>query len=512
VQVGLKIESFAESFILMSPKEPKKFSASQVATFDLCERKWFYGSVLGKRYPQSDSAALGERVHGRLENYLRGEEPDWTGYEGAIAVSGIEHLPEPGSCIAIEKKDCDITFPGGYVYNLRSDFVYIDYREPHRVVVGDHKTLADFKYAHDEESLRKDFQAGLYGYYWSMREDLPASALWIYYQTGKSKTRRSRAIRVDFDESDWTRIEAHAIDRASRMTTHRRLPMVDASAYEIKGNRDACGAFGGCPYEGICGIHQEIPGLIMPGETLKPLEIVTNMNEIPSKEDLLAQLHAQPGANAPEINAPEGDGGAPVAEGGTPAAVRPTKPLVTSDDLFAELEGRAGSSGEVLEEEPAIKAVAPAPPPSSTRPVEPARPEVAQQKSPPPNAVAAYQRDVHLGVCIWAMAEGMVQGEAIKASVADAYRSLADRAWVAMAERELDKLSGRKPQASTPRKPREEKARDTIVASKDLAGGYEGLQSGRRDVEHSGFRASGEIRITIDISDRLAAFLERLVK
>ncbi len=492
----------------MSVPAVLSFSASQVDTFESCPRKWFYGSHLGIRYPQHPSAALGERVHGRLEKYLLGEEPDWSGYEGEIAVSGIQHLPPPGTCIAVEKKDCAILI-GGFRYVLRSDFVFLS---PHhdRVIVGDHKTSSNIReYAKTPEILKEDFQALLYGYYWSYKEALPASALWVYYQTGKTKARRSEAFRVDFDDSDWTKLEERAIDRASQMTRYRSLPKLPIVANEIPGNREHCSAYGGCPYEGICGIKEEIDGMeIMKEEDEEAMEII-------SEEDLLSKLEAQAGLQPAGINAPEGDGGAPTAQGGTPTSERPAAAPAasgpTAEELFAQLSGKPlvteGAEDDAPKVAPAAKPRAPAP---------------ATLADPPANALRAYERDTMLGVCIWALDFGHATADDLRANgTAPTYHAIADRAWVIAAERALDKASGRKPVAAKTNAPVAEKPKTVQIAGSyvepkpaPLSNGYTETAPSVTNVVNSsgGIRASGEIRIVVDISDRLAAFLERLCK
>jgi CRISPR/Cas system-associated exonuclease Cas4 (RecB family) len=79
-------------------REFKSVSASQIATYRDCARKWWYQSILGLQTPQNASAALGEAVHAQLEKYLNdGTPPDAEKPAGRIASAGLKFLPPPGT-------------------------------------------------------------------------------------------------------------------------------------------------------------------------------------------------------------------------------------------------------------------------------------------------------------------------------------------------------------------------------------------------------------------------------
>jgi hypothetical protein len=80
-------------------KEFVRWSASQVDTFQGCNRKWWFNKILGLEIPQHPSAAIGSAVHAELEGYLTGEhgidnstiDIESTGSKPSTVIRGIVH-------------------------------------------------------------------------------------------------------------------------------------------------------------------------------------------------------------------------------------------------------------------------------------------------------------------------------------------------------------------------------------------------------------------------------------
>ena len=70
-------------------------SASQIATFEACPRKWAYTKLDGVEAPAHPSAQFGTQVHAHLEEWFahRTLPPDTD--TGKVARAMLPHLPAP---------------------------------------------------------------------------------------------------------------------------------------------------------------------------------------------------------------------------------------------------------------------------------------------------------------------------------------------------------------------------------------------------------------------------------
>lgn len=241
-----------------------KFSPSQIATFNECNRKWFFQSVLRVPRNQHPSAAKGEKVHKILEGYLEtGILTAPETFEGpelsAIAESGLVHLPKPAHFkISTEpnwsferqtKGELALTVPT-ILYNGRKDFTY-DAADG-IWTVGDHKTTSNLKYALTQEQLSTDPQGILYAadaLQSTGRERVRLN--WIYYLT--KRPYKSKLVEVILDEAH---VESELV-KLDEIVGRKMLPLVpqkDLSASEVEPNLGSCDKYGGCPYREICDV------------------------------------------------------------------------------------------------------------------------------------------------------------------------------------------------------------------------------------------------------------------
>jgi hypothetical protein len=299
-----------------------------------------------------------------LERYLRGGSFDFSTEDlrGAIAASGIEHLPKPNAPGLKIEGYFEFQGPWEHVYSGRIDFVL---EPPHTVpgIIGDHKTSRDFKYKKSAPELLTDEQSVIYSsWYFSQHPDEPeVENLWIYYHTGK--TRKSAVTRFKVNQehafNELAKLESVAEEMAAM---HKHLTLAVDGPLEkrpltiplTKRMLDCCSEYGGCGFQGLCNIG--------------PMERLGHHLAKEKNKTMSSLLAKKPAAAFQAINPPESalpprvtDAPAPVA---SPAAVaQPAQPPVGGSALLARV--RAGVAGQALPSagtaavEAAMAAVAP---------------------------------------------------------------------------------------------------------------------------------------------------------
>lgn len=251
-------------------------SATQVDKFRECPRKWAWEYLAKIKSPPSSGQRLGTRLHSIQEAWLLNSQPPDVMEEmelaakdghmvkyfpGQIAQAGLHLLPPPGSA-SVESCFIMSTAESSWVGYL--DFMtLVDaqgqcwYPDPvvaqmpdHDVVVGDHKTTREWKWAKTVEDLRADIQANLYAAaaMEAMAKDRTKSR-WIYYKTtGRPE---ARAVDLIFNREDVSK-QVEGIDRDARDI--HRLYVLQPNPLDLPPNPDACERFGGCPHVNRCNL------------------------------------------------------------------------------------------------------------------------------------------------------------------------------------------------------------------------------------------------------------------
>lgn len=240
------------------PRPPRRLfvSPSAIETFWLCKRKWAFRAIDRIPAQQNEAALLGDYVHKLRENWLVYgiQPPDDRG--GQIAKAGLEFLPPPRYPLVETKLFVPTEY--GYSFVGRIDF-FLHNQTPDRLwgtpgipVVGDHKTTSSEDYVKNEETLAtKDPQGTLYGLAALLATNAPAVDLHWSYMI-KSSTPRQRQVRVRVSRE---RIAQNM--EAMHGTARKMLQIVNEPAIcanKVEANPEACGAFGGCPYQAACAI------------------------------------------------------------------------------------------------------------------------------------------------------------------------------------------------------------------------------------------------------------------
>lgn len=232
-----------------SPKpRPISISPSALDAANTCARKWAWQYIAGWKPPQNPAAALGEAVHGLLEEYLRsGATPPETTKEGRIALTALPYLPEPGERNVVEEKfrfDLD-----GVTWSGRLDLQYI--AADGIYVVHDHKTSGAPLAKSMSLDLTTDAQATLY----ALRALLThleidrVRATWLYIGTKEPGVYPLSAVltgeQVASSFLGWAEF--------GRSLVALHTAKVDPLSLPLPTDASACRMYGGCPFRKECG-------------------------------------------------------------------------------------------------------------------------------------------------------------------------------------------------------------------------------------------------------------------
>jgi hypothetical protein len=261
-------------------------SASQVQTFELCHRKWWFQKVQ-QLLDLSDTSSrdFGTDGHTLNETYLKGgpapvasikpweAQSHWERV-ATVASAGIMYLPAPGPNLLVEQiLDPPLLFGNGELvpWEGRIDWLTqpVEYRDPatglhwHQFQVGDHKFTKNFRYAKSSAELRTLTQFVSYAYWRALQAWGPGCltqggyrimGTHVYYHTQPYNLGRkaAKAKRVDcwLETKDIPALISSLNRTVEAMVATAKLSNQD----DVPGERSACGAFGGCPFRAQCTI------------------------------------------------------------------------------------------------------------------------------------------------------------------------------------------------------------------------------------------------------------------
>lgn len=335
----------------------RPISPSEIESFLLCQRRWGWERLDGIKVERgNDAAELGKATHKQLERwFVAGILPDPTDEAGRIAESGLHLWPAPAEVSEIEIHIGCETDAGRY--HGYQDIGYIE-PETAYVVVGDHKTTGDFKWAKTAEELRTNIQAAIYARSAMERHGVEQVKLrWVYYRT--KGARKAYPVEVIVTVPEVEQVFDEIIDPVAR-----EIHAAEASGktgVDMEINARSCDAFGGCPHASRCNLS--------PSQRL-----VSLMSQMSLKEKIEAKKAAAaaagnapviPPAPAPHINPPESQ--LPPAPAVVPVAAAPAPTpesnVVPASSFAAKMAAKKGTTAAA----PAAPATgsAPAPAPSS---------------------------------------------------------------------------------------------------------------------------------------------------
>lgn len=288
-------------------------SASQVDSFDRCQRYWYNRSILKIPTPQTEAQKRGQDIHSAIENYLRHGtiDPAWVEH---VKVA-IPHLPQPKSeDVLIEQKISLETFPGGPTWIGYSDLIVM---EKLPVKVSDHKSTGNFKYAKTPADLADNTQMNSYGKWVIDNVDFDTVEYeHIYVGTKEIK---SKVVSTIVTRDHILKIWDRDIEKVKAMVKVAELEPVTAEV--LPPTYSSCGMYGGCPYRDRCNISP-LRGINMPD---MPTEGSVLMKRL--AEQAAARMAANGAAAAPAASAAASPAPAPVAPPAAPASAPAPAPL-----------------------------------------------------------------------------------------------------------------------------------------------------------------------------------------
>ena len=235
-------------------------SASQLKTFSLCPRKWYFEKHCPEipKPPPSLAMLLGSEVHKAIEHFLEDSNKyplETAGRAGEIALPGIEHIPL-FSHMEIEE---EISLPAGPGLPAFKGFidllVYGDDGEPCQII--DHKTCSSWKYTKTGPELRSDIQMLIYAR-WVLLQYPAVQELELthiqYLTKGRPSSRiESTTITREAVDLAWEGISSLARDMVSTYEAS------EGAAVNVPTKETGCSAYGGCPYLSICKHSKGVP-------------------------------------------------------------------------------------------------------------------------------------------------------------------------------------------------------------------------------------------------------------
>lgn len=274
------------------------YSASQIALFRECARKWAWRYIAGLKTEPHPSAVLGTEVDNeQLQPYLRDGRPfDFTRESGYIAASGIEWLPQPKlPGLEVQKHFVMPSPASGGKFQFQG---YMDLWLPDSApvpglaggvpFVGDFKTTSNLKWAKNAVVLSTDVQAMLYATYalYATRAE-QVDLTWIYFQTKGPRRSMRTHLRV---HTDHVVTQFRAIEETALQMHAAREAGVEP--LELPPTPSQCEAYGGCPYRSRC--------------NLSPADHIASLSAKVDMSSLLDNLRAKKAgaSGAPSAGAP----------------------------------------------------------------------------------------------------------------------------------------------------------------------------------------------------------------
>jgi len=221
-------------------------------TYTLCNRKWHIERFSGMpSTPPSPAMLLGTEVHHILEAYLTDGTALPAGRAGKIAAPGLRLLPKPGVGKVEGGIQVDYLKMSPPLKGFIDLYIPPEATEDGIPEVLDHKTTSAWRWAKTEEELSTDLQMIPYAA-WAIEESRQnqVRVSHVQYLTkGAPEVRKvSTVLSSKHVMQEWNKLVGLVVEmkEASKIK----------SAKDVPPNPNACGAFGGCPFQDICGALQ----------------------------------------------------------------------------------------------------------------------------------------------------------------------------------------------------------------------------------------------------------------
>lgn len=217
----------------------KHVSPSQIKTWRICKRKWWYEKVAGIRQETTAAQQLGTDVHELLEHYVEYGKVLPDTFAGQIAKAALPMVNTDSKC----EHGFNVPLIEGVSALGRIDFTHFG-------VIEDLKTTSSMRYAKTPEELKTDPQAVMY--LWAAQRD-PGLEFFgpinkFSHLVVETKVPH-RTKRVDCELTD------DEIEAGISLIRKDAADMKAASEKEVSElgyNLDACSMYGGCHLHGEC--------------------------------------------------------------------------------------------------------------------------------------------------------------------------------------------------------------------------------------------------------------------
>jgi len=264
---------------------PSHLSASQMATFVDCPRKWWFAKVAGLPQKSSASADLGKAIHASLEQWARAKTEPVSRFLSSQHMQVVEPalqaglLPNPHTFEPEEEISLpDFPLPVvGFIDVLYYDGSILDY-----------KTTSSLRWALDEDGLRRSWQALFYGV-WSIRRNPQQQTLTFahLYMTTREPY-GARLVKIDWTREELEQAYAQARGLGQLVVETGRIE----HAHRVPTQLSACRKYGGCAFADYCN-KEEVS-----------MDIVSKIAARKKAALLLRKEDERPSAQ--EINPPDG--------------------------------------------------------------------------------------------------------------------------------------------------------------------------------------------------------------
>lgn len=237
-------------------------SASQVKTFQRCNRKWFFEKVLGKRGPSTQAQRRGTAIHEALEVYIKtgavldevyvnettgrvvpDPGPGVETFQVRRFVEAVKEHIDHEKVVAVEGKIRLETYPSG------PDWIgFIDLLTTNKVI--DYKTTTSFRWAKTPADLLEDPQAC--SYVLSIFRQFPEAdefdVKFIYIQTSNKIKVNVKPVEATFTRAECEAVFATAVADVKKMSLAAKY----TDPNKVPANLAACMDFGGCEHRTYC--------------------------------------------------------------------------------------------------------------------------------------------------------------------------------------------------------------------------------------------------------------------
>jgi len=328
----------------------KHWSASQVSSFRLCARKWYFKNVMHLPEPESKALEDGKRYAEECEVYMR------TGSTGGLsattrpvaALVAEDRFPKPRHIntlveYPIGEDTRPLTAPGEHSTILDVDgtpgvgFMDVCHLKEDRPVVWDFKSTKSKRYVRTQDELRVDVQMSLYAKATTILHQRRYGTLPQLVGVGHVALLKApespEAVVVG---PAWMTLEDIDAQWEGIKTSVRSMKEVAQiqTPDRVTATWTACKAFGGCPHADKCNAMRSMTDTSTQGTTMTLLEKLKAQQQsisaapaapaarvaasAPTTNDLAAKLRAKL-ASPGQINPPDA---AAAADAGIANAVR----------------------------------------------------------------------------------------------------------------------------------------------------------------------------------------------